>query len=78
MPLKVPLTYNSEKIKRINKKLIKVSIFFLWVFWIGLIIYLGYKYYSTKDVFYIFMVILFIWLSINWIREDYFKNKKTK
>ena len=48
MPLKVPLTYHSDKIEKTFRVFWEIITFAGWLLYPGLIIYFSYKYYLTN------------------------------
>jgi len=52
MFLEIPITYNSEKIEKFGRVLLKIGKFIFYLVLIFGAIYGGYKYYITKDLFF--------------------------
>ncbi len=78
MPLKIPLTYDSEKVEKFGKLLLKIGKVILYLALIWMIIFSGYKYYITKDIFFAFMVGFLIGILLRLLFNVYRRYKKER
>lgn len=74
MTLKIPITYNSKTIKKLGNNLVlilKVIILLVWIFGI---FYFGYKYFLTKEIYFLVLSIFLLSYLIGTI-YDYRKKR---
>jgi len=75
MPLEIPILYDSEKIEKFGKLLLKIGKVILYLVLILGIIYCGYKYYLSKDIFFAFLTGFLLGILFKSIYKKYKKKK---
>jgi|TARA_B100001971_G_C18008422_1_gene441056 hypothetical protein len=76
MALKIPLTYNTEKLNEFFKKISPTIKYFGYVFWVGLIIYFFYKSLKSENNFSLFFSMALLGMLLNEIYNKWKINRK--